>query len=71
MLFSLSSIWWVQRLYESRYGRLTALLHRSLAAPLPDIVQASIQVEGVETFTNTTQATDGALNLNLIQGDVL
>jgi hypothetical protein len=45
--------------------------HRRLVAPLPTIIQASIKVDGVETFTNTTRVTEEALDLNLIQGDIL
>jgi Dyp-type peroxidase family len=39
--------------------------------PLPTVIQTSLRENGVDTFTNATQAGDGALDLNVIQGDIL
>lgn len=70
-LLSVFSISYVQRQRESYYSRLIAVLLCCPAAPLPIIGQAFIKSEGGETFTNATQQSDGALDLNVIQGDVL
>jgi len=37
-------------------------------APLPTIFQASIEIGGVQTFANTTQAAEGTLDRTLSKG---